>query len=158
MSTGAQAREEGSVDDFRSRGAPLEYWFVKVSSDDLAFLVDWIVRRDRALAEVRISMWVHRIGRVLRSQSGVWREDGTGVEICGCTLTPGHGSGELEDVRWDLAFAPGPRVLQPAPVLARLLHPFDLELVARPRARFSGTVTVGGETFRSMTRPAKAMG
>ena len=93
-------------------------------------------------------MWVRRIGRVLRSQSGVWREDGTGVEICGCTLTPGHGSGELEDVRWDLAFAPGPWVLQPAPVLARLSHPFDLELVARPRARFSGTVTVGGETFR----------
>jgi hypothetical protein len=148
MSTGARAREEGCLDDFRSRGAPLEYWFIKVSSGDLAFLVDWIVRRDSARAEVRISMWVRRIGRVLRSQSGVWREDGTGVEICGCTLSPAHGTGELEDVRWDLACAPGPWVLQPAPVLARLLHPFDLELVARPRARFSGTVTVGGETFR----------
>jgi hypothetical protein len=63
-------------------------------------------------------------------------------------LTPAHGTGELEDVRWDLACAPGPWVLEPAPVLARLLHPFDLELVARPRARFSGTVIVGGEIFR----------
>jgi hypothetical protein len=78
MSTGVQAREEGSVDDFRSRGAPLEYWFVKVSSGDLAFLADWIVRRDSTRAEVRISMWVRRIGQVLRGQSGVWREDGTG--------------------------------------------------------------------------------
>ncbi|MGH8828236.1 MAG: hypothetical protein ACRDVZ_11720, partial [Jiangellaceae bacterium] len=75
------------MDYFRSRGAPLEYWFVKVISGDLAFLVDWIVRRDSALAEVRISMWVRRIGRVLRSQSGGWREDRTGVEICGCTFT-----------------------------------------------------------------------
>jgi len=83
MSTGAQAREEGS------------------------FLVDWIVRRDSARAEVRISMWVRRIGRVLRSQSGVWREDGSGVEICGCTLTPAHGTGELEDVRWDLVVRAG---------------------------------------------------
>jgi hypothetical protein len=145
---GAQARGEGGVEDLRSRGAPLEYWFVKVSSGDLAFLVDWIVRRDSARAEVRISMWVRRIGRVLRSQSGVWREDATTVEICGCTLTPVHGTGEVEDVRWDLACAPGRWMLQPAPVLARLLHPFDLELVARPRARFSGAVTVGGETFR----------
>lgn len=79
MSTAAQAREEGSVENFRSRGAPLEYWFVKVSSGDLAFLVDWIVRRDSTRAEVRISMWARRIGRVLRSQSGVWREDGTRV-------------------------------------------------------------------------------
>jgi hypothetical protein len=80
-----------------------------VSSGGLAFLVDWILRRDSARAEVRISMWVRRIGRVLRSQSGMWREDGTG---------------------------------------------FDLELVARPRARFSGTVTVGGKHSGSMMRLA----
>jgi hypothetical protein len=44
-------------------------------------------------------------------------------------------------------------VLEPAPVLARLMHPFDLELIARPRARFSGTVIVGGETFRLDDEP-----
>lgn len=136
------------MEDLQSRGAPLEYWFVKVSHGDLAFLVDWIVRRDSGSAEVRISMWVRGAGRVLRIRSRTWREDGTAVQICGCTLTSARGTGEVEDVRWDLACSPGPWLLEPAPVLARLSQPFDFQLVARPRARFDGTVTVGKETFR----------
>ena len=136
------------MEDLQSRGAPLEYWFVKVSCGDLAFLADWIVRRDSGSAEVRISMWVRGTGRVLRSRSRTWREDGTAVEICGCTLTARGATGEVESVRWNLACLPGPWLLEPAPVFARLSQPFDLQLVARPRARFDGTVTVGKETFR----------
>ena len=135
------------MDDFRARGAPLEYWFVKVGSGDLAFLVDWIVRRSEAVAEVRISLWVRGHGRVLRARSGSWRASGDTVEITGCILTPTHATGALEDVRWQLACVPGPWLLEPAPRLARLLHPFDLELTARPRARFTGSVVVAGETF-----------
>lgn len=145
---GSSVAEERSVDDLRPRGAPLEYWFVKVGSGELAFLVDWIIRRAGAAAEVRISVWVRGHGRVLRGQSSCWREAGTGVEICGCRLTSSRATGELEDVRWDLSYAKGPWLLEPAPLPARLLHPFDLELTARPRARFTGTVSVDGEMFR----------
>lgn len=145
---GSSVAEERSVDDLRPRGAPLEYWFVKVGSGELAFLVDWIIRRAGAAAEVRISVWVRGHGRVLRGQSSCWREAGTGVEICGCRLTSSRVTGELEDVRWDLSYAKGPWLLEPAPLPARLLHPFDLELTARPRARFTGTVSVDGEKIR----------
>jgi hypothetical protein len=33
------------------------------------------------------------------------------------------------------------------PLPAKLLHPFDLELAGRPRARFTGSIEVAGETF-----------
>lgn len=33
------------MDDFESRGAPLEYWFFKFNHGPLAFLVDFITRR-----------------------------------------------------------------------------------------------------------------
>jgi hypothetical protein len=136
------------LDDFRPRNAPLEYWFVKVRAGELAFLVDWIVRRAGMRAEVRISLWVRGHGRVVRAESSDWRQAGAMVDIAGCTLTPYWATGEVHDVRWDLAFDAGPWRLAPAPLLATLLHPFDLDLIARPRARFTGTVEVSGETFR----------
>jgi hypothetical protein len=40
------------VDDFQPRGARLEYWVAKLQAGELSFLVDWIVRRDRAMARV----------------------------------------------------------------------------------------------------------
>ena len=43
------------MEDFAGRDAPLEYWFLKVVSGDLAFLVDWIVRKELGEAEVRVS-------------------------------------------------------------------------------------------------------
>jgi hypothetical protein len=33
------------MEDFQSRGAPLEYWFFKFNSGPLALLVDFIIRR-----------------------------------------------------------------------------------------------------------------
>lgn len=136
------------MDDLRPRGTALEYWFVKTGTGDLAFLVDWIVRRSVGAAEVRVSLWVHGRGRVLHRHSGSWRADGGAVEVAGCTLTRSRTAGSVEDVSWDLACVPGEWLFEPAPRPARLLHPFDLELTARPRTRFTGSVVVAGETFR----------
>src|SRR3954465_9488265 len=71
----------GSMDDFAGRLAPLEYWFLKVVSGDLAFLVDWIVRKDAGEAEVRVSLWVRGHGRVVRDTAQTWRVRGSTVEI-----------------------------------------------------------------------------
>ena len=62
------------MEEFRSRGARLEYWFIKVRSGELSFLVDWIVRRGSGEAEVRISLFVRGAGRVLRTRAGAWRD------------------------------------------------------------------------------------
>jgi len=135
------------MDDFGARGAPLEYWFVKVGGGDLAFLVDWIVRRLTGRAEIRISLWVRGRGRVVRAQSTTWRVGGSTVAIAGCTFTPTASAGAVEDVRWELRCAPGRSRLDPVPVPAKLLRPFDLQLVTRPRAQLTGTVEVAGEKF-----------
>jgi hypothetical protein len=136
------------MDDFAGRDAPLEYWFFKVVSGDLAFLVDWIVRRDLGEAEVRVSVWVRGHGRVVRDTSRTWRVRGSTVEIADCMFSPTLNDGAVDDVRWELRAVPGSARLDPVPSSAKKLHPFDLELVSRPRARFSGTVEVAGETFR----------
>ncbi|MDQ1585867.1 MAG: hypothetical protein QOJ90_2441 [Actinomycetota bacterium] len=135
------------MEEFRSRGAPLEYWFIKVRSGDLAFLVDWIIRRGSGEAEVRVSLFVRGTGRVLRTGAGAWGDSDGAVRVNGCTLTPGSASGEVDDVRWDLTCDPGETRLDPVPLPAKLLHPFDLELAGRPRARFTGSIEVAGETF-----------
>lgn len=135
-------------DDLPPRGAPLEYWFLRVGTSELAFLVDWIIRRKEAAATVRVSLWVHGEGRVLHEGSGSWRDTAAEVVIAGCVLTSHRASGQVADVTWDLTYSPGPWLLDPAPALAKVLRPFDLQLIARPRARFTGTVVVGGESFR----------
>ena len=76
------------------------------------------------------------------------RVTGSTVEVAGCTFTPTLSAGAVEDVRWELACVPGPLRLDPVPWPAKLMHPFDLELIARPRARFTGTVDVGADRFR----------
>ncbi|HTY73216.1 MAG TPA: hypothetical protein VMI11_12440 [Actinomycetes bacterium] len=135
------------MEDFAGRDAALEYWFLKVVSGDLAFLVDWIVRREVGEAEVRVSLWVRGRGRVLRDTAHTWRVRETTVEIADATFTPTLIDGAVDDVRWDLRVVPGTARLDPVPPAAKRLHPFDLELVSRPRARFSGVVEVAGERF-----------
>jgi len=60
------------MDDFGVRRGPLEYWFAKVAGGDLAFLVDWIIRRAIGRAEVRVSLWMAGKGRVVRATSETW--------------------------------------------------------------------------------------
>jgi len=145
--TGAGAGGSPAADDFRSRDTPLEYWFLKVSSGHLALLVDWIVRRDRGEAEVRVSVWVRGTGRVMRSTSSGWHVSNEAVEIAGSALTTRDSSGSVGDVGWDLGLESDGTRLDPVPAPAKLLHPFDMELVVAPRVRFSGVVHVGGEQF-----------
>jgi hypothetical protein len=135
------------MDDFDGRDAPLESWFFKVVSGDLALLVDWIVRRDLGEAEVRVSVWVRGRGRVVRDTSRTWRVRGSNVEIADCTFSPTLNDGAVDDVRWELRAVSGSARLDPMPSTVKRLHPFDLELMSRPRARFSGIVEVAGETF-----------
>jgi hypothetical protein len=135
------------VKEFRTRGAPLEYWFLKVRSGELSFLVDWIIRRGQQEAEVRVSLFVRGQGRVLRSTSSTWWDHGSTVDVAGCRISPRAATGEVDDVRWDLACDAGTAQLDPVPRPAKLLRPFDLQLAARPRAHFIGTVEVAGETF-----------
>ncbi len=152
--TRPRAHGKVAVDDFRSRDAPLEYWFLKVVSGELAFLVDWILRRDSGIAEVRISLWVRGEGRVVRTTSDQWRVVGDVVDIAGCTFTPSLLTGSVDDITWSLVSSPGESRIDPVPGPARVLHPFDLELVVRPRACISGQIEVAGETFELTDAPA----
>ena len=79
--------------------------------------------------------------------TGGWRVSRDRVDIRGSTFTPTRVTGSVGDVWWELGADPGAVRLDPVPLAARYLRPFDLQLVSRPRARFDGTVTVGGESF-----------
>ena len=135
------------MEDFESRGAPLEYWFFKFNSGPLAFLVDFIVRRRQHQAEVRLSLWVRGTGRVEHAYSSSWRTNPTTVAIAGCELGSGASHGAVADVEWQLDYAAGPTRIDPAPLALKLLRPLDMQLLSRPQARFQGSVRVGQDRF-----------
>jgi hypothetical protein len=135
------------MEDFESRGAPLEYWFFKFNSGLLAFLVDFIVRRRQHQAEVRLSLWVRGTGRVEHAYSSSWRTNHTTVAIAGCELGSGASHGAVADVEWQLGYATGSTRIDPAPLALKLLRPLDMQLLSRPQARFRGSVRVGQERF-----------
>lgn len=132
--------------DLASRGARLEYWFIKLYVGDLAFLVDYIVRLPIEQAEVRVSLWVGDTGRVMHSTTTSWRI-GSGITIGDDVLDDRGCSGVVEDVEWNLFYrVEGSRVAPRVPGFSRL-KPFDLDIVIRPRVVFSGHVTVAGQRF-----------
>ncbi len=133
--------------DLAVRGSSLEYWFFRLNTGPLASLVDFIIRRRFGAAEVRVSLWVDGLGRVERVHSTAWRTEGETVDTAGCTFGPQRTTGRVEDVEWDLSLELGSSRIDPAVPPVRLLHPFDMEIASRPRARFSGQVTVGDRTF-----------
>jgi hypothetical protein len=135
------------MEDFESRGAPLEYWFFKFNSGPLALLVDFIAPRRQHQAEVRLSLWVRGTGRVERSYSSSWRTNPTTVAIAGCELGSGASHGAVADIEWQLDYEPGPARIDPAPLALKLLRPLDMQLLSRPQARFQGSVRVGQERF-----------
>jgi len=141
------------VSDLATRGSPLEYWFLRLNTGRLAFLVDFIVRRRFGTAEVRVSLWVDGLGRVERLTSTAWRTEGETVDIADSSFGPKRSSGRAEDVEWDLDMELGSSRIDPAVPPVRLLHPFDMEIASRPRARFSGQVTVGDRIFPCMDVP-----
>jgi hypothetical protein len=135
------------MEDFQSRGAPLEYWFFKFNSGPLALLVDFIVRRRQHQAEVRLSLWVRGTGRVEHAYSSSWRTDPTTVAIAGCELGAGASHGAIADVEWELGYGAGSARIDPAPLALKLLRPLDMQLLSRPQARFQGSVRLGQERF-----------
>jgi hypothetical protein len=133
--------------DLTVRGSPLEYWFFRLNTGPLAFLVDFIIRRRFGAAEVRVSLWVDGLGRVERLTSTAWRTEGETVDTADSSFGPKRSSGRVEDVEWDLDVELGSSRIDPAVLPVRLLHPFDMEIASRPRAKFSGQVTVGDRIF-----------
>jgi hypothetical protein len=132
--------------DLASRGARLDYWFIKFYAGDLAFLVDYIVRRETGQGEVRVSLWVRGAGRVVVSTSSAWEAD-RGIRIEQNVLDDKGSAGAVDDVEWDLRYeVQSARATPRVPLLSRW-KAFDLASIIRPRVVFNGTVTVAGERF-----------
>jgi hypothetical protein len=133
--------------DLAPRGAPLEYWFFRIDDRELAFLVDFIVRRRTGQAEVRVSLWIRGRGQVVRMFTTSFAAMDGRVVAGDCELTSNSSRGSIGDVRWDLRYAVTGARAAPRVPLVRRLHPFDLELISRPRATFQGRVSIGAEAF-----------
>lgn len=135
------------MDDLEARGAPIEYWFFKFNLEGLAFLVDFILRGDRAHGEIRISLWVDGHGRVERANFPAWSTQTPFVTIGDCSFGADSSRGVVGDVEWNLSYEAGPARVHPAVPPVSWLHPFDTEIINRPQARFAGTVRVGDRSF-----------
>ena len=72
-----------------TRGAPFEYWYLKVNAGDLAFLVDFIVRRTTGRAEIRLSYWVRRAAHIVHETHERWEADGPAVRVGEATFDDG---------------------------------------------------------------------
>jgi hypothetical protein len=136
-----------TLDDLEARSAPIEYWFFKFNLDGLAFLVDFILRGDRDHGEVRISLWVDGRGRVEHAYLPTWSTKTPFVTIGDCSFNAGSSRGAVEDVEWDLSYELDPVRVHPARPPMSWLHPFDADIINRPRATFAGTVRVGDRHF-----------
>jgi hypothetical protein len=139
--------------DLTVRGSPLEYWFFRLNTGPLAFLVDFIIRRRLGAAEMRVSLWVDGVGRVERLNSTAWRTERETVDAAECTIGPQRTTGRVDDVEWDLDLELGSSRIDPAVPPVRLLHPFDMEIASRPRAKFTGQLTVGDRMFPCVDVP-----
>jgi hypothetical protein len=137
-------------DDMASRNAPLEYWFIKLHAGDLAFLVDYIIRRASGRAEVRVSLWTGGQGRVARRYAE-GHSRGADVSIGDDRFGPGLCRGSGPDVSWDLTYASGPG--RAAPRVPLLAGAFDMSLISRPRTVFDGSVVVAGVRHEVMAAP-----
>ena len=141
------------MDPFATRGAALDYWFWKFHVDDLAFLVDVIVRRRTGTAEARVSLWLGGVGRVIHAETTDWSA-GPGRVIAGPTeIRPGASTGAADDVSWDLRWDDGGTIVTPLPGPLARLELFDTSIVAWPLARFDGWVQVGDRRFEVRDLP-----
>src|SRR5690348_12279840 len=95
----------GLNDDMSTRSAPLEYWFARLDTADLSFLVDFIVRRRVGTAEIRVSAWIRGRGRVARTVTRSWTASGANVTVGDDgTLTADKSRGRVNDIGWDLTW------------------------------------------------------
>jgi hypothetical protein len=135
------------MDPFAPRATALDYWFWKFHVDDLAFLVDVIVRRRTGMAEVRVSLWLGGVGRVIHAETADWSAAPTQVVAGSTELRPGASTGSAENVSWDLRWEDGATIVTPLRGPMARLELFDTSILAWPLARFDGSVQVGDRRF-----------
>jgi hypothetical protein len=141
---------EALREDLASRNAPLEYWFIKLHAGDLAFLVDYIIRRASGRSEVRVSLWTAGRGRVARTYAE-GRSSGADVFIGDDRFGPDRCTGSAPDIAWDLTYASRPG--RAAPRVPLLDGAFDMSLVSLPRTVFDGSVVVDGVRYDVAAAP-----
>jgi hypothetical protein len=137
------------MDGFAPRSnAAIDYWFWKFHVEDLAFLVDVIIRRGGdGYAETRVSQWQGGVGRVIHATSPAW-DEAPGRVVAGDTdLRPGQCAGAAEDVSWELRWSDGGVVVSPLPGPIVRAGTFDSSILVWPFARFDGCVQVGDRRY-----------
>jgi hypothetical protein len=141
------------VEDFAPNDEALEYWFWFVRAGDVSLLVDFILRRRLAQAENRVSVWVRGEGRIEHVVASTWTESADAIEIGDSRISPGASSGRAADVAWDIRWDAGPVVFRPGTALSTRMRVFDMRSAVQPYARFSGSITVAGESFAVQDQP-----
>ena len=136
------------MDDLATRDAPLEYWFWKVSMPNGGAIVDYIVRRDRVEAELRVSTWLEGVRPVIHHFAKTWTSSVDGIRIEDAHLSSTGSRGETGGVSWDIDWDLGADRLAPRPSWFGPLHPYDLEIIVRPAAAVRGTLTIDGRETR----------
>ena len=128
-------------------GATFDYWFWKFHVDDLAVIVDVIVRRPAGSAEVRVSYWLGGVGRVIHARTTQWSTSPDRVTVDAVELAAGRSAGGAGDASWDLRWDGGGVLLAPLPAIVTRMNALDTTIVTWPLARFTGTFTVGDRRF-----------
>jgi hypothetical protein len=141
------------MEDLAARGTPLEYWFFRTASEDLSILVDVIARRADARAETRVAFRVGDIATVERVYSDTWTGDLQGIRAGDNLVTATTTQGQVGDITWSLAIDLGPDKILPLPPALAWLRPFDMQIVSRPTASFTGSVAIGDREWAFTARP-----
>ncbi len=136
------------MDDLAARDSPLEYWFWKVRTPEGGAIVDFVVRRETGVAEVRVSTWRPGVCPVIRESSTEWSGDAEGIRIGDSHLDASGSAGSAGDVRWQVRWDLGAARLAPRPDWFGPLHPFDMELVASPDVYLRGLLRLGARTIK----------
>ena len=134
--------------DLAARDSPLEYWFWKVMTPAGGAIVDFVVRRETGTAEVRVSTWRPGVYPVIHESSAESSGGAEGIRIGESHLDASGSAGSAGDVRWEVRWDLGAIRLAPRPDWFGPLHPFDMELVARPHAHLRGLLRLGPRTIK----------
>jgi hypothetical protein len=141
---------------FGRRNTALDYAFFKLNlpEQNVALLVDFIIRRRQHIAQVRVSVHAPEGSGVYLAEQPLERlavgssSSDDRVVSLGESWLGGMGSrGAVEPVTWDLTFHPTGPLVSPLIGMAGPFFPFDLFLQTVPAVRFSGTITIVGQTY-----------
>jgi hypothetical protein len=141
---------------YGQRPAALDYAFFKLNlpEQEVALLVDFIVRRRAGIVQVRVSTHTPRDSGVSlvelpldRLVIGSMTVPDEGAQIGDNLLSAAGSRGAVGDTAWNLTFQPAGSVLHPQIKLIEPLHPFDLTLQSVPDVRFSGMLLIAGQRY-----------